>query len=107
MHRFRYFLLALLSCAALYGCATIIHGTTQDVSIVMPKGTEVSEAFGNEPILSYSPGGNVFLRLKRNKDYSLRFLYKGQEARTVLSSSLEPGWLFADLFTDFIGFIVD
>ncbi len=107
MLRIPYFILVLISCAVLYGCATIMHGSTQDVNIIMPKGTQVFDAFGNNPMLVYSQGGNIALQLKRNKDYSLRFVYKGQEVTTYLTSSLEPGWLLADLFTYFIGYLVD
>lgn len=101
------FLIAAIS-VALYGCATIINGSTQDVQVIMPQGTQVTDAFGDEesPMIVHYHNGYTTLRLKRKKDYTLRFRYKGMEALTVLSSSLEPAWFIIDFLT-FYGLIVD
>jgi hypothetical protein len=107
MHRIAYSLSVLLFCAALYGCATIINGSTQDVSVIMPPGTEISSEFGNDITIIHKRDDNLLLRLKRKKDYALLFTNKGREAKIKITSSLDPGWIVADLFTDFIGYIVD
>lgn len=111
MIKFRYltyasFLLAfMLMC---YGCATIFNGSTQEVSFSMPEGTEIIEENGEEPFIIYSGKGSAILRLKRKKDYLLRFSYKDQEMSRRISSSLEGGWLIADLFAFYgIGYVVD
>jgi hypothetical protein len=108
---YTFFFTILLSVAGIIifnSCAAIMQGTTQDVRVIMPPGTQVTDVFGNDgdPMLIDHQNGYTSLRLKRKKDYTLKFAYKGQEAITVLSSSLEPGWVIAD-FTTFYGLIVD
>ncbi len=108
LHIIRYFLIVIF-CASLYGCATIINGSTQDVTVIIPQGTQVSDVFENDgdlPITRHGNGDNT-LRLKRKRDYTLRFRYKNQEVIAAIYSSLEPGWIAADLFTDLIGYVVD
>jgi hypothetical protein len=73
----------------------------------MPQGTKISDDLENDFMISHYHNGYAILRLERKKDYTLRFLYKGQEAKASLSGSLEPGWLVADLITYYIGYIVD
>ncbi len=99
----------LLFCIALCGCATIINGSTQDATVIIPQGTQVSDVFGNEGNLQITRhyNGDYTLRLKRKRDYTLRFRYKNQEVIAAIYSSLEPGWIAADLFTDLIGYVVD
>jgi len=68
---------------------------------------EGTDAFGNDPLSVHYHKSHTILSLQRKRDYSLRFKYTGQETDAFLSSSLEPAWVFADLFTDLIGYVVD
>jgi len=109
MIRFTYSILLSLFCIAIYGCATIINGSTQDVHVIMPEGTKITNrsGFDGEPIVIQNSNGYAILRLKRKNDYPLLFQYKNQQASIFLTSTFEPGWIVADFFTDFIGYIVD
>ncbi len=106
MIRIRHLYIIIL-CAVVAGCATIISGSTQDVTVIMPEGTRVTDAFGSDPLRVYYYNNAAMLKLQRKKDYTLRFVYKGQERVAFLSSSFEPAWILADLFTYYVSYIVD
>jgi hypothetical protein len=100
---------SLLIIILFYGCATIIHGTSQDVPIEMPKDTKVTSADGQAiPLMYRVMQGDTatYLRLERDGYYLLRFSYQDQQVTTALESTFDAGWLILDYFTLY-GLIVD
>ncbi|MEI8133906.1 MAG: hypothetical protein WCH46_02365 [bacterium] len=85
----------------------MINGTTQDVPVVMPGGTEITELSGGGLTLVTLETGSTALRLNRKNDYSLKFTHDNHSVMTNISSRLDGGWLAADLFTYFVGYLVD
>ena len=102
-----FFLLIPALALSIIGCATIINGSTQDVTVIMPEGTRVADSFGSDPLMVYYSKNTAMLKLQRKRDYTLRFIYKRQEKDVIVTSTFEPAWILADLFTDLIGYIVD
>lgn len=86
-----------------YGCATILGGSTDDVSLYSePTGAKV---FVNGENRGKTP---ISLSLKKNKEYEIEFKKDGFETKTWhLSYSLGAGWLILDILLAFVGLIVD
>jgi hypothetical protein len=88
-------------CASLYGCATILNGSTQKVYIVAPEGTTIRDSGGiSVPItntITNTITNEHYITLKRNRDYVLRFENNGQELLAGVPRSLESGWIPLDI----------
>lgn len=93
----------------LSGCATMINASTQDVPVIMPRGTRVTDISGEliPVVQNHTYGDSITtIRLERKRDYHLQFSYKGTTIGTTLASSLDWGWIIPDYLT-LIGLFVD
>lgn len=91
----------LLIALCIEGCGLILNGSTQDVPIKTPRGTQViDEFFGEIPIeYEYSHGDTTStLNLKRNRSYSLQFVYNGEQLKSKLFPVFEGSAIELDLF---------
>lgn len=93
----------------MYGCASIIQGTTQDVPVDVPRGTKVTSAYGGEIPLFYKYSlrdSGSYLRLNRDENYYVRFSYNGQHVAAAFEGNLQIGWVILGCFTSY-GIIID
>jgi len=75
------------------GCATIIHGTSQEIGISSnPSGAEASLSPGNVKVTT--PGT---ITLKRNKDYAVNVKKDGYEDAGATISSSASGWMWGNI----------
>lgn len=101
----RYHVLLILLCAALCGCATIFNGVTQDVPIYLPPGVSLIHTSAIQTISSDSTFS--LLKLKRNRDYTLKLIYRDQEMILPIERSFEPGWVVLDIAMAIVPAIID
>jgi hypothetical protein len=88
---------------ASFGCASIVHGTTQDVSIATnPSGAKVSvdgQTVGNTPVIAH---------LKRGENHSLKAELPGYAPYEMAFTKSASGWVWGNvLFGGLIGLAVD
>lgn len=84
-------------------CATIIKGSTDDVSFSSdPTGAKV---YVNGSLLGTTP---VQLELKSKNSYTIEFKKDGYETKTVLlNNSVGGGWIVLDVLFGLVPIIVD
>lgn len=95
--------LLMLAAVLAFGCATIIHGTTQSVGVSStPTNAKVivdGQSYGNAP---------VTVELKRKKNHILRIELNGYEAYETTVTHTVSGWVFGNLvFGGLIGLAID
>lgn len=74
------------------GCATIVNGKTQELSVAtVPPGATVM-IDGQQTLITPST-----VTLRRNKDYVLTFTLEGYQTQIVPVTSVLSGWLFGNL----------
>lgn len=95
------FLLALVALSS--GCATIVNGKTQEISIAsVPPGATVM-IDGTQTVLTPTK-----VALRRNKDYVLTFMKDGYQTQVVPVTGVLSGWLLGNIvFGGLIGGGVD
>lgn len=82
------------------GCATIFNGKSQDVPVIVPDGTVITDADGVvHPIVRLPVGSDTgqFVKLRRNKDYIMTFSYQGKEVTAYLDKKVDVAWVITDL----------
>lgn len=86
------------------GCATVIHGTSQDIGIASsPSG---AEAYINPGNVTVTTPGTV--TLKRKNNYTVSFKKEGYESSSATIASTSSGWMWGNiLFGGLIGFAID
>lgn len=94
---------ATLICAILIGCGTIIHGTTQDVSVSSsPSGAEViidGADVGETPITQ---------SLDRGSQHTIELSLEGYESESIIVNKGVSGWVIGNIvFGGLIGLVVD
>ena len=90
-------------CLIAYGCATIMHGSSQGIGIrSTPTGAQVSidnEAFGSTPVVA---------KLSRKKDHLVRIALEGYEPYETTITKSTSGWVWGNiLFGGLIGLGID
>jgi hypothetical protein len=101
---------ALLLCGALLwagsapGCATIVSGTTKEITVTSnPAGARVTVDGGSTQIMT--PGKII---LKRDTKHILTFAMDGCEPQTVVVEKKLNGWVFGNLlFGGIFGIVID
>jgi hypothetical protein len=93
----------LLLCAVLVGCATIIHGGSQDVSVASsPSGAEVEingQDIGETPVTR---------SLDRGDQHTITLDLDGYESESVVVEKDVSGWVWGNIvFGGLIGLVVD
>jgi hypothetical protein len=92
-------LAAVLCVLATSGCATIVHGTTQEVTI----GCDLATA---EILVDGKPAKAGKLELDRGNDHEVLIRAEGYEtARATIHSSISTGWAFVETALGLSGFI--
>lgn len=105
-----FLILAFLCCT---GCASIIHGPRQDLTVnSYPSGAEIyidGLAFGETPkIISLRRKGHNRGDINKKKAYTVRVELPGYEPYEVIVSRKLDGWVFGNLvFGALIGLIID
>lgn len=98
-------LLVMLALAAesLGGCATIVHGGKQDVTLgSVPPGASV-KVTGREPVTTPAQ-----IELKRNQDHRLVFEKDGFPAREIVLASMMSWWIMGNLILGgILGIVID
>lgn len=94
--------IAVALIVALTGCATIIHGGTQDIRVSsQPPGAVVRV----QGMATTTPG---VLKLERKGTYTLVFEKEGYKAVEVQLNKTVDGWLFGNIiFGGLIGLVID
>jgi hypothetical protein len=103
MHPLRLFASAVVLTAALSGCATIMHGSKQDVGVSsMPTGATVrvdSQDLGRTPVVA---------KLKRKENHIVRVELDGYKPFEGTLTRTTSGWVWGNiLFGGLIGLAVD
>ena len=84
------------------GCATIMHGRTETISITSDPSGAVAHVGGQEIV---TPGE---ITLDRNKSYTVTFEKPGYESATARIRSQRSGWIWGNILIGGIpGIIVD
>ena len=100
--------LIFLSAVLLMGCASIIHGTKQNISFQSsPQGAmvEVTDAMGFSFGSCDTP---CTLELKRKQEYKVTIFKPGYDPVEVVIKKYTDGWIFGNiLLGGIIGLIVD
>lgn len=96
-------LLVICSVALFYGCATIIHGTSQQIGVSSsPSGAKVTvdgNAIGVTPI---------FARLSRGDNHIIKIELDGYMSYDMTVTKKASGWVFGNIvFGGLIGLVVD
>jgi len=88
---------------AIYGCATILKGSIDQVDVSSdPNGAKI---YVNGEFLGKTP---VHLRLPAKKTFFIEFVKDGYEKKTyVLNSSVGAGWIVLDVLFGLIPVVVD
>ena len=94
--------LAIVLVLALAGCATIIHGSTQDIRVSSQPSGAVVRVNG---MATTTPG---VLKLERKGLHTLVFEKSGYRSVEVRLNKTVDGWLFGNiLFGGIIGLVID
>lgn len=95
--------ICILSVLSFVGCATIIHGNSQDIGLASSPTGAICKV--NNQTTYTTP---ATLDLKRNKTYSLRCEKEGYEEGSATITSSVSGWVWGNiLFGGLIGLVVD
>jgi uncharacterized protein YceK len=94
---------AILVVLIFYGCATIIHGTKQEIGISSsPTGAKVSvdnDSVGTTPL---------FVKLKRKEDYIITIEMPGYRKAQLTITKSVSGWIWGNIvFGGLIGLAID
>ena len=93
----------LLSFLSYSGCATIFLGDKQQVEFS-------SEPAGAAVMVNGNKEANTpcTVSLMRGKEYVIEFVKEGYESKSLrMTYHIQVGWLILDIFTCFIGIMVD
>ena len=94
------FALAALAILPLYGCATMVNGTQQDVEIrPLPEGGTHVKVTSLAGEVVYDGNGPANVHLKRSLDYKLTITKPGYQPETVQISSGTTWWFLLPMFT--------
>ena len=100
--------LVLVLTLSVFGCATLKNGLTQQVPILVPDGTTVTDTAGRIiPINAAHERFPKTITLRRNKNYVLSFEYNGSRATVSMNKSMEAAWLLADIILYVLPTLVD
>lgn len=94
--------MALALVVLFVGCATIIHGTTQDIQVSSQPSGAVVRVNGTT---TTTPG---VLKLERKRPYALVFEKEGYQPVEVHLKQTTDGWVFGNvIFGGIIGLVID
>jgi hypothetical protein len=92
--------LAALVTLPLFGCATMVNGTQQDVEIrPLPAGGTHVKVTSLDGATVYDGDGPANVHLKRSQDYKLTITKPGYQPETVQISSGTTWWFLLPMFT--------
>lgn len=100
-------IILILLNAVLYGCATMINGTTQDVPVDIDEGTFITDTANVLQPLYRSEENRTFIKLKRKQDHILTFRNGSDSVVVNVIGTMEGAYIAANLFTYGVGYIVD
>ena len=100
---FTVILIALAAIVAIHGCATIMHGTSQDIGITSrPTGAQVTvdnKSFGKTPVVA---------ALSRKDHHIVKIELEGYETFEATITRSTSGWVWGNIvFGGLIGLAVD
>ena len=103
MKRLAYLFATILACGIISSCATILHGSTEDVTFTtQPPGAKVYDS-GN--MLGVTP---ITTKVRSNRPLAVTFKLDGYEDVTrYFSSGLMGGYLIFDILCGLMPVIVD
>lgn len=103
MKKFTYFFLVLLSAVIFYGCATIIHGTDQEIGI-SSNPSKANVKIDGFPI-GYTP---TMANLSRGKSHIVRIELDGYLPYEFTIIKTTSGWVWGNIiFGGLIGLAID
>lgn len=95
--------LLLIASILLQSCATIFQGSKQRVFITTEPST--ARIYVND---EYLGSGHAEAKLKRSKQHTIMAKNDGYQNRYMtIDNNFQAGWLIADIFTGWLGIIVD
>ncbi len=100
-------IILILTVAVLYGCATMINGTTQNVPVDIDEGTFITDTTNVLQPVYRSEENTTFIKLKRKQDHLLTFRNGSDSILVNVVGSMEGAYIAANLFTYGVGYIVD
>jgi uncharacterized protein YceK len=97
----------LAGLAVMFGCSTIVNGTTQDMSVTADQAVQIS-IVNSEGAVVYEGGTPAEVSLPRAKTYTITVTADGFQTQTIQINQQLNGWFWGNcIIGGLLGWIVD